>query len=270
MVATHLFGVHTADAVVRVFATTTICLIGSSKFVDKIGIMHQSTSHLKKFEAFAKHLIHLSTANQTTYVDEWAFEFGTEFFSIFEEISLLEWHSRNHDATHEVKSRFEPPEFCHIHIVSQSFDRHSTTHNCHRGFAHETSRKNNTVNTSSFYFFSNLDRLRDLYTTFEAVVHIVFYNDSHIVASATHNFGKHEFHETHTIFERTTEFVFTLISIRREELRDKIAVTSMDFDAVETCLATHIDSTTKVFYKFHNFSLFQSTHNSWRVEIETR
>ena len=125
------------------------------------------------------------------------------------------------------------------------------------------------MHAKRFDFFGNLDRLRNLDTTLKTIVHIVFYNHSHIVASATHNFGKHKFHETHTIFERTTKFILTFVYIRREELRDKIAVTSMDFDAIETSLATHIDSTTKIFYEFHNFLFFQASHNCWRVEIET-
>ena len=138
MVATHLFGVHTADAIVRVFATTAICFVRCSKFVYEIGVMHQGTSHLDTFKAFVEYFINLSSANQTTYVDERAFELGTELLSIFEEISLLEWHSRNHHSTNEMKRSFEPPEFSHIHVMSQSFDRHSTTHNCHWGFAYET------------------------------------------------------------------------------------------------------------------------------------
>ena len=147
--------------------------------------------------------------------------------------------------------------------MSQSFQRHCTTHHVHRSFADESGRKHYGMNATLLYSFCYSKAVRQLKSALKAVVHICLYHNSHIIACRLHHFGKYKTHKTHAILERTAEFIFSMISIWRKELRDKVTMACMYLNAVESGFTTHIYGSSEILYKVHYLMLFEGTNNSW-------
>ena len=71
----------------------------------------------------------------------------------------------------------------------------------------------------------------------------------HVVARRAHHLLDDEAHETHPVFEAAAKFVATMVGVRRQKLTDEVAMSRMDFHAVEASFASQIDGLTEIKYQ---------------------
>ena len=134
--------------------------------------------------------------------------------------------------------------------MGHRLDGHSTPHHIHGSFAHKTSAQNKRVYTRLFETFGHLHGFVYLHTSFESVPHIHLYEDGQIISGSLHYFFHTHIHESHTVFERTSVFIFAVVGIRREELTDEVAVSRMYLHGVKSGFTRQIYSPAEVFGHF--------------------
>ena len=113
------------------------------------------------------------------------------------------------------------------------------------------------------------DALLYFQTRLEAVVHIGFYYNRHIIACVFHDLCHDLVHETHTVFERTSVLIATAVGIWREELRNQITVTRVNLNAVKATFAAEIHSMTKRLDYLFDLHFLEFAVERWRIKVET-
>ena len=119
------------------------------------------------------------------------------------------------------------------------------------------------------YLLCDADALFYFETRFESVIHISLHHHSHIVACVLHNLSHDLVHETHTVFERASVLIATAVGIWREELRNQIAMTRVNLNAVKATLAAEVHSMTKRLDDLLDLLFLKRTVQGWRIEVET-
>ncbi len=91
------------------------------------------------------------------------------------------------------------------------------------------------MHAERLYALGDLDRLGDLDSALEPVLHVVLHQHGGIrPRGRLHHLLETHIHEPHAVGQRTAEFVAAMIGIRRQELRDQITVPRVHLHAVET------------------------------------
>src|SRR5574344_1034413 len=111
----------------------------SLHLVHEVGVLQHGASHLQKREAFIHDLVGISTAGDTSDIDERKIRHcRLKFLCIFKEKQVLERHCRSNNPASKKNSCLEPP-LLPREIMYDGLDRELTPHNIHRLSAHKTS-----------------------------------------------------------------------------------------------------------------------------------
>ena len=242
-------------------------LLPKSQTVYEIGLAHQRASHLHHLESRIEHLVDTLAADQTTDIDQRALQLLAELHRVVVEEGLLEGVLLDHHRskpTHEIS---QPQR----HIVAHRVDRNQTAHNSHRRTAHKAARQHDTIDAIALDHLCDLDRLGNLDTALEAVLHIVLNEDRGArLCGCLHYLVHTHTHKAHTVVERAAELIAAVVGIGREELRNQIAVTCVHLDAVETRLVSRVNGATKVACHLTDLIFAHTAHGCVGIHIDTR
>ena len=118
-------------------------------------------------------------------------------------------------------------------------------------------------------FARDFEGLRDLDTSLETVLHIVLYYQGHIVAGRCFAHLIHtEVHKAHPVLQAAAELIVAVVGVRREELRDEVAVAGVQLDGIDARFVSDVNRFAEVLYDFVNLAAAQPSDESRRIEVE--
>ena len=153
--------------------------------------------------------------------------------------------------------------------MGKGFEGHGTTHDLHGRFAYKACTEHQGMNAETLQLLCHKKAFGFLHPATETVEHVDFDYHGHVVASGVHHFLDDQAHEAHAVVEAAAPTVVAVVGIGGKELADEVAVSGVDFDAVETGLTGKIDSIAEVVDSLEDFGFGHGADESGRVEIES-
>ena len=105
--------------------------------------------------------------------------------------------------------------------------------------------------------------------TIKAVTHVGFYDHGNLPGCTFHHLVHAQPHEVHSVVERATKAVPSLVGVWRQELAYQVSVAGMNLNAVKTCIYRQLDRRAEVFSHFMYLIDGHAMHKRRRIHVET-
>ena len=119
------------------------------------------------------------------------------------------------------------------------------------------------------YLFRDLNTFFDAYAAPAIIPHVGFNHNCHIISGMRHYLIKHFIHKAHTVLQRATVLVMTVIRAFSQELRDEICVPGVNFNTIKPALTGKIYCFAEFLNEIFNLFHFQSAMDRRRIEVKT-